>query len=128
MKKNGFSLVELILVIVVAAIAVPALMFVFREASIKAVHDELSSTAVMLAEGELERVLAKSFSNITSENRDSPVSFGGNFSGYSWQIRVDTAPQELANDPLMLQYKQIEARVTNSVAGDISLTTVVTNN
>jgi len=126
--KTSFSLVELIIIIVIAAIAIPGVVFIFHEVSRKSVYDEAMSSAVMLAEGELERVIQKSFSSITDENRDSPVPFGAGFSGYNWQIRVDAVPSNLASDSGMLQYKQVESRVTNNLIGDISLKTVVTNN
>jgi len=129
MKKNkGFTIVETVLVMVVAAVAIPGVILVFNEVMKKSINDEVIYTATMLAEGELDRVIQKDFVSITDENRNSPVSFGGNFSGYTWQIRVDAVPAALVSDPNKLQYKQIEARVTNASAGDISLFTVVTNN
>lgn len=127
-RAKGFTLVELVLVIVVAAIAIPGVIFTFYELSRRSIYDEAMTTATMLAEGELERALQKNFANIIDENRDTPASFGGNFSAYSWQVRVDPVPDGLATDPLMSQYKQVEARVTNSITGDVSLKTVVTNN
>ena len=127
-SKRGFSLVELVLVIVVAGIAIPGVILTFYELSRKSAYDEAMTTAVMLAEGELERTVQKGFANIVDENRGNPVSFGGNFSGYRWQIRVDAVPAALANDPSMSEYKQIEARVTNNIIGDVSLKTIATNN
>lgn len=127
-RAKGFTLVELVLVIVVAAIAIPGVIFTFYELSRRSIYDEAMTTATMLAEGELERALQKNFASIIDENRDTPASFGGNFSAYSWQVRVDPVPDGLAIDPLMSQYKQVEARVTNSITGDVSLKTVVTNN
>lgn len=127
-RRKGFSLIELVLVIVVAGIAIPAVILTFYELSHKSAYDEAMTTAVMLAEGELERTVQKAFANIMDENRDNPVSFGGNFLGYRWQIRVDAVPVSLANDPSMSQYKQIEARVSNNIIGDVSLKTIATNN
>ena len=126
-RQKAFSLPELIITIVVAAIAIPGVMFVFQEVSRKSVYDEAINTAVMLAGGEMERAIRRNFVNITDENRDAPVSFGGNFSAYSWQIRIDAVPLTLATDTSMTQYKQVESRVTNSIIGDVSLKTVVTN-
>ena len=128
MKKRGFSLIELIMIIVIAAIAIPGVILTFYEISRKSVYDEAMNAAVMLAEGELERAMQKTFTDTVDENSDSPVSFGGNFSGYSWQIRVDSVPANLAIDASMGQYKQVEARVTSNIIGDVSLKTVVTNN
>ena len=126
--KKSFSLIELILVMLIAGIAIPAVIMTFAELAKKSVQDEAMQASTMLAEGELERVLQKSFDAVLDEYRDSPVSCGGNFSGYTWQVRVDAVPSGIANDPTMLQYKQVEVRVTNSTAGDVSLWTIVTNN
>jgi type II secretory pathway pseudopilin PulG len=127
MKKiKSFALVELVLVIVVASIAIPGIMYLFNQLARKSINDEAMYTATMLAEGELERVIQQSFANVADQNRNSPVSFGGNFSGYSWQIRVDAVPAAVASDPGMAQYKQVEARVTSNIIGDVSLKTVVT--
>ncbi len=128
MKRHiGFTLVELVLVMVIAGVAIPGVIFTFNQVVRKSVNDEMMYTATMLAEGELERVMQKSFINVVDENRDNPVSFGGNFNGYKYQVRIDPVPSNLASDPSMQNYKQIESRVTNGIIGDISLTTVVTN-
>ena len=124
-SKKGFALVELVLVILVAGIAIPGIIYLFGELARESINDEAMHTATMLAEGELERVIQQNFANVTDQNRNNPVSFGGNFSGYSWQIRVDAVPTALANDPGMSQYKQVEARVTSNIIGNVSLKTVV---
>lgn len=131
MKKNkGFSLVELVLVIVVAGIAIPGVIFTFYELARKSVYDEAMTTATMLAEGELERVMQKGFANITDEHRDSPVSFGGDFTGYTWQVRVDYVNSGDLDTAVAgsTEYKRVETRVTNNVVGDVGLKTIVTNN
>ena len=88
-NKRAFSLVELVLVIVIAGISIPGVIITFYELSRKSIYDEAMTSAVMLAEGELERATRKSFANVLDEHRDSPISFAGNFSAYSWQVRVD---------------------------------------
>jgi len=125
-KLKSYALVELVLVIVVAGIAIPGVMYMFNQLARKSINDEAMFVATMLAEGELERVVEQNFANVADQNRNSPVSFGANFSGYKWQIRVDAVPVALANDPGMAQYKQVEARVTSDIIGDVSLKTVVT--
>ncbi len=127
-QQRSFSLVELIVVILVAGIGIAGVVFVFGELSRRSVYDEVMTTAVLLAEGELERAQGKNFADIQDENRDNPASFTGNFSNYSWQIRIDSVPPALADDPGMSEYKQIESRVTNSIIGQVSLFTIAVNN
>ena len=125
---RGFTLIETVIGIAVLGVMALGLFAVFTSVFKNAVQDETISVATSLARGELERVTRMSFVNVVDQNRDSAVSFGGNFSNYSWQIRVDAVPAGITSDPSMTNYKQVEVRVTNPMAGDISLKTIVTNN
>lgn len=125
---RGFTLVETVIGIVVLGVIALGLFATFTGVFTNACRDEILTVSTSLAKGEMERVTRLSFASIVDQYRDSPVSFGGNFSDYSWQIRVDPVPAAIASDPGMADYKQVEARVTNAIAGDISLKTIVTNN
>ncbi len=125
---RGFTLIETVIGIVVIGIIAIGLFATFTGVFTNAVRDEVMSVAVSLAKGEMERVTALSFANIVDQNRDLPASFGGNFNNYSWQIRVDAVPAGIADDSGMVNYKQVESRVTNLIVGDISLKTIITNN
>ncbi len=124
---KGFTLIETIIAIVVIGIAFLGLLAVVTGVFTNATHDEVMAIATMLAKGEMERVSGLTFLNVVDENRDAPASFTGNFSNYSWQVRVDAVPAAIATDPGMTNYKQVEARITNVIAGDLSLKTIVTN-
>lgn len=125
---KGFTLIETIIAIMVIGVAFLGLVAVFTGVFTNAARDEVMSIATMLAKGETERVSGLSFANVADENRDSPVAFTGNFTNYSWQVRVDAVPVAIASDPTMANYKQVEARITNAIIGDVSLKTIVTNN
>ena len=124
---KGFTLIETIISIVVIGIAFMGLLSLFTAVYTNAVRDEVMTIATMLSKGEIERVKGLSFADVSNENRDSPVSFGGNFSNYSWQVRVDVVPVSIASDAGMTNYKQAEARVSNNMIGYVSLKTIVTN-
>ena len=125
---KGFTLIETIIGIVALGVIALGLFATFTGVFKNAVRDEAVTVATSLAKGELERVTRLSYASIADQNRNSPVSFGGNFANYSWQIRVDAVPVAIANDPSMTNYKQVESRVTNALLGDISLKTILTNN
>lgn len=125
---RGFTLIETIIAIVVIGIAFLGLVAVFTGVFTNAVRDEAMTIAAMLAEQEMERVTALSFADVADENRDSPVDYTGNFSSYSWQVRVDTVPVGIASDPGMADYKQVEVRIANAIVGEVSLKTIVTDN
>lgn len=152
--KRAFSLVELVLVIVVSGIAIPGVVFTFYELSRKSTYDEAMTTATMLAEGELERIIQQGFgADRTGEpTEDNPGSFddsinsipGTNppeygFHGYSWYLVVhyvnsdnlDPDDLHLPDQRVATEYKRVEVRVTNNVIGSgkfVSLKTIVTNN
>jgi len=125
---KGFTLIETIIGIVVIGIIALGLFATFTGVFTNAVRDEVLTIATNLAKGELERVSRLSYAGVVDQNRGAPVSFGGNFANYSWQIRVDAVPVAIANNPTMTQYKQVESRVTNPTVGDVSLKTIITNN
>jgi len=123
---KGFTLIETVISIVVIGVAFLGLVAVFTGAFTNATFDEAMTVATMLTKGEMERVIGLGFS-VDDEHRDDPVSFGGNFTNYSWQVRVDPVPEDIAVDEDMSEYKQVEVRVTNAIVGDISLKTIITN-
>ena len=125
---RGFTLIETVIGIAVIGIIAIGLLATFTGVFTNALRDEVMTIATGLAKGEMERVSRLSFASVVDQNRGAPVSFGGNFSNYSWQVRVDPVPVGIENDPGMANYKQVEARVTNPIVGDISLKTIVTNN
>lgn len=125
---KGFTLIETVIGIVVLGVIALGLFATFTGVFTNAVRDEAVTIATSLAKGELERTARLSFAGVVSQNAGSPVSFGGNFANYSWQIVVSAVPVAIASDAGMAQYKQVESRVTNPMVGDISLKTIVTNN
>ncbi|MDP2920817.1 MAG: type II secretion system protein [Candidatus Omnitrophota bacterium] len=125
---KGFTLIETMIGIVVLGIIALGLFATFTGVFTNAARDEVVTIATGLAKGELERTARLSFSSIVSQNAGTPMSFGGNFTNYSWQIVVSAVPVAIASDAGMAQYKQVESRVTNPLVGDISLKTIVTNN
>jgi len=124
---RGFTLVETIISIVVIGIVFLGLLAVFTGVYTDVVYDEAMTVATMLAKAEMERAIGLGFAGVSDQNRDSPLAFSGNFSNYSWQIRVDAVPVAIADDPTMTNYKQVEARVAHAMAGSVSLKTIMTN-
>ncbi|MDO8603297.1 MAG: type II secretion system protein [Candidatus Omnitrophota bacterium] len=124
---KGFTLIETIISVVVIGVAFLGLLAVFTGVYTNAIYDEAMTAATMLAKAEMERAIGLGFAGVSDQNRDSPAAFSGNFSNYSWQIRVDAVPIAIADDPAMTNYKQIEARVAHAMVGNVSLKTIVTN-
>jgi prepilin-type N-terminal cleavage/methylation domain-containing protein len=122
---KGFTLIETVISIIIIGISFMGLLSIFTAVYKNAVYDETLMVSAMLAGAEMERVRALSFSGTDDENRDSPEAFSGNFSNYKWQVRVDPVPLGIAGDPAKANYKQVEVRVSNNIAGQVSLKTIV---
>lgn len=129
--RQGFSLIEAVLVIVVVGIALTPFSILVVQITAKHAATLVQQTSVMLAESELERVMQQPFFNITNE---SQVSFGGDFSAYRYQVVVDyvngtnTAalyvPVAGTTD-----YKRVQIQVVNTGLpdyGNITVTTLAT--
>ena len=85
MGKKGFSILELVIVIVVMGISSMGLVVVIQQV-VRNIHKPLViATATGLAEKEAERLLRLSFANTVAE---SSQNYGGNFSGYTHSTTV----------------------------------------
>lgn len=124
MNKRGFSLIEVVLVILVVGVASLGLVVAMQQSLFDTPRPQVISTATALAAGEAERVIRLSFDSVLNQNRDAPASYTGNFAAYSWQVRVDsidTAQPNLGSDPTMANYKVVEVRVHHTTIGYISI-------
>lgn len=130
MSKKGFSLIELILVIIVMGLACAGLATAIQQAIFYTNRTEVMATATALAAQEAERVNALVFASVVDENRGSPLSYTGNLASYSREIRVDsidTAQPNLGSDPLMQNYKVVEVRVYHNAVVSAALEFLKTN-
>jgi len=128
MRKNSFTLIELILSITIATIILTPLSMVIVESVVNAFLPEHYETASALLGGELERVANLRFANVVDE---SSTSFTGNFSQYSYQVDVDYVNGNALNtsvSPTVTAYKRAEITISHSGFPDVVAVTVVTDN
>ncbi len=79
-KQNGFTLIEVIIILVLIAIVVPAIIFPVYESSKQSFKSEKYLTALYLAEGKMEEVTR--FKNLSGFNRLTAKSFNDTVLGY----------------------------------------------
>jgi prepilin-type N-terminal cleavage/methylation domain-containing protein len=117
--NSGFTLVELVAVIVVLGVCLAPIGIMFHEVMIKHATPETIQVATALAEGEMERVTGLAFGSVANAG---PTAFA-NFPNYTWQVVVSN----LSGESDQTEYKQVEVRVINSTIGvQVSLFTIVT--
>ena len=119
--STGFTLIEIILVVVVIGIASLGLTAVMQQVLANSYYSEALSTATSLAVGEAERLTGLSFVSVSAENREP---YTGALSAYSREVRVDsidTAQPNLGSDPAMQNYKVVEVRVYHSAVNYVSI-------
>ena len=127
-KSKGFTLVELVMAVVIAAIAVYALISVFINTSGQNAKLEAVSVAVHLANGKLEQVSSKSYANISSEPL---TAFSGNFSNYRSLVvvsNVSSSEPNLSVGSTVTGYKKVTVYVSSSLLqNSVEVSTLITD-
>lgn len=140
-KKSSFTLIELIVTVAVAGIAVLALVMVFQESLKSMERDRSLQSACLLSEdlmneirskeyedpltppaGETNRVKFDSVDDYTNWSESPPRTIEGipltNFSGFTWRAVVENVPATNFNSPAVTNdtyFKRITVVVSNSV-------------
>ncbi len=127
MKKRGFTLIEAMMVIVILGIALPPFTVVTMNVLQQNIYSQAQATAVALAEGELERATGTRFSLVTNEA--VATAFSAPFSAYTHQWVVDYVNAGALDTPVAgpTDYKRVKIQVANSIAGTVTITTLMTN-
>lgn len=124
--KRGFTLIELVMAVVIAGIALYSLLLVVITATSKNVTLEAKNTALYLANSKLEEVSSRSFGSISSE---SLAAFGGAFTGFSNTVEVYYVSAEALDSPLASPtiYKKVVVKIfSGSLAATTEVATLVT--
>lgn len=122
-NNTGFSLIELLAVILVLGVSLAPIGVMFYHVMAKYAQPETLQVAAALAEQEMERVTGLRFSHL---NNETLTAFPAPFANYNYEVIVSAVPTHLADDPSMQEYKQVELRVTHSLIDAVSLITIAT--
>ncbi len=130
MKKNrGMTLLEIIIVLAVLSVAIPAVLAAF--ARIVATGADASSVTVAanLSEFKMEEMIrGKRFADIVSVTE---TGFSGQFSSYNYEIDVDYVNPSDLDTPVTgpTDFKRVRTVVTrDGMSGfNVALSTVITN-
>ena len=123
-KSDGYSLIEMILVILILAIAIPPIVNIFSQNLNKNVNSEIYTKASLFAEEKLEQILSdkrvNSYSFVTANDRyqdDSPAT------GFSRSVSIIDASKIINGIP----YAEVVVTVSHINITDVVLTTWMTN-
>jgi prepilin-type N-terminal cleavage/methylation domain-containing protein len=118
MNKKGFTLIEIIMVILIMGISSLGLVAVMQQVLFNVHKPQVMQVATALAEKEAERVLNLEFASVVNEYFNAPAPYAGNFSAYSRQTRVTNADSN---------NKIVEIRVHHVAVGYVWLAFLKTN-
>ncbi|MBI5701648.1 prepilin-type N-terminal cleavage/methylation domain-containing protein [Candidatus Saganbacteria bacterium] len=124
--RQGFTLIELIISIVVVSISFYAVISLFISVAPKSINVESWSKAAFLANRVLEETVAKDFNNISSV---AATSFASPFSNFEFQITVDyvTTSEPDVVSAQATPYKRVKVRVWGGIGAQAELVNLVTN-
>ncbi len=115
MNKKGFTLIELVLVMVIMGISSLGLVVVMQQVVTNIHKPQVIATATALAEKEMERLMRLSFSSTIAEAQQS---YTGNFSAYTHTTTITSID---ANN------KEVIVTVTHPVIGSLTMAFLRTN-
>ena len=83
--NRGFSLIEVVIIIMVIGVAFSGLSMVLSNTTTQNMNLDLATGAVFLAREKMSEVKAKNFADVANI---APTNFGGDFARYSFQVAV----------------------------------------
>lgn len=124
--QHGFTIIELLMTIIIAAIIVIPTSVVIYESVCKTFLPEHFTIASSLLKSETERVTNLRFNDVTNEG---PTSYTGDFSDYSYQVSFYYVRADNLNiqSPNPTDYKRIQITILHTGFPDVTAVTLVSN-
>jgi prepilin-type N-terminal cleavage/methylation domain-containing protein len=132
-QEKGFSLIEVIIVLVVLSIAALGVLSAFTGGIRWSSNPLLINQAVSLAQQKMDEAAAlKKSGGFNAVVPDPGGAFPAPFADFAWNRTVDCVAAadlntSLGAPPCASEYAHVVVTVTNPIVGSISLDTVVTN-
>ncbi|MBI4211801.1 MAG: hypothetical protein HY540_04105 [Deltaproteobacteria bacterium] len=129
-QAHGASLIEFILLLVIAAASIPPLLMGYVRIEEKHLQLMPINVATNLASGKMEEFIkGTSFADIVSE---AQTNFGSPFAPYRYQVTVNYVNQndlDTSVDPTVTAFKKVLVRVTHANIPDLAveISSLVTN-
>ena len=129
MNKKGFTLIEIIALIVMAGIIIPVIIVPFATGIRESKKPEMVTTAMYLAHQRMEELMKYNYCNAAlTPTALTPYAAITGFSGYEWQWSIYYVDNNLQNQDLVTDrgYKTILVCVRDPMLSIYEIYSVVT--
>jgi Tfp pilus assembly protein PilE len=126
---KGFTLIEIIILIVIAGIILPAIIVPFVTGVKDSGKPEMATTAMYLAHYKMEEFMKYNYCNAALNTTAlTPYAAITGFSGYQWQWSIYYVDSNFQNGDLVTDrgYKRILVRVSDPMLSIYEIYSVVT--
>ena len=129
MNNKGFTLIEIIILIVMAGILLPSIIVPFAAGVKASGKSEMVNTAMYLGHQKMEEFIKYQYGN-SALNPTALTSYAGTgISGYDWQWEIYYVDSNFSNPDLVTDrnYKRILVRVRDPMNDTYEIYSVVAN-
>jgi len=127
MNKKGFTLIEIIILIVMAGILLPAIIIPFATGIRGSGKPEIVTTAMYLAHLKMEELMKFNYKKTPELSPGTYNSPAPPISGYTWQWVISYVDNTFAPSGSNVGYKKIQVTVTDPDGVTYNVYSVVTN-
>lgn len=126
MNNKGFTLIEILVVIVIAGILLPVIVVPFVSGVKGSGKPEKATTAMYLAHQKMEEFMKFDYGNAAlNPTTQSPINAG--ITGYQWEWSIALVDSNFNTSGSDVGYKKIFVRVTDPENSTYAIYAVVTN-
>jgi type II secretory pathway pseudopilin PulG len=126
-RNRGFTLIEIIVLIVLAGIIIPVIVVPFATGIRGSKKPEMVTTAMYLAHQKTEELMKFDYSRAPELNPGTYTLPAPPLAGYTWQWVISYVDNNFAASGSDVGYKMIQVTVTDPEASTYNVYAVVTN-
>jgi type II secretory pathway pseudopilin PulG len=127
MNKKGFTLIEIIVLIVMAGLIIPAIIVPFATGIRGSGKPEMVTTAMYLAHQKMEELMKFDYSRAPDLTPGTYTLPAPPISGYTWQWVISYVNNSLGASGSDVGYKMIRVTVTDPQSSTYNVYAVVTS-
>jgi type II secretory pathway pseudopilin PulG len=127
MNRKGFTLIEIIVLIVMAGIIIPAIIIPFATGIRGSNKPEMVITAMYLAHQKMEELIKFNYNRAPDLNPGTYTLPTPPIAGYSWQWVISYVNDSFGASGSDVGYKMIQVTVTDPESSTYNVYAVVTN-